>query len=896
MPRCVFVVLAAVTAAWLARPSAGQCPSPLEYFRQVGAVSVLNSKGSTLFVGQPWLVELHDISTPDDPVRIASIPVSGEPSAIEPQGDLLYVSSYTADTGAQELMVANVADPSSPVVLARITWADRITDLAASTDRLCVLEESGAIRVLDTTDPAQPITGATMSNHRYHDLDMRLNLLYAVYEDNASGDAMLRVIGVSDIVTPNPITSINLGPTQQPPGLDRLGDTLAATAGDRLLIFSLATPNNPSLVGTGNGTREGSIPRLVEVGLTTYCHLLTAFQPVGLWSVGAGNPTFIDNYSIGARLVAPTESGAAYVSDKLSFLSAYQAVGPNPDLIWFADYGMPGRAFRMLSSGSALIFQENGSMGVDVFTLIDVADPARAAFLSRIEVGGIVTGVDTAESRLILMRDSSGLPVPDVMDVYDIADPTDPRLLTSLPLVTPPPGTGYYYDVRADDRLAVVQYEDEMLVMDMTDPAAPVVAAAVDVGNATQTELSDDVAAILNTNGSARVRVYDLTDPFVPVLASTIQEPDAVAIDLEGRLLIVERSTDEAAIYDLSVPASPALRSVIAWPSGLGSLESAYIVGSHAVLGGDSAHRVYDIADASSPASLGRIDLPESSDQAAKIGETIWLWDSLFALSAVRLGGTPVVTLQPTDQHACPGSSFTLTANASSDTPQAYRWLFNGVPLNNGSTAAGTVISGAFSRMLTVTNFQPADAGVLALLVTNACGRVLSDNAVVVAAGPPRISTQPAAQGACPFGGATFTVGVNNQPASAFRWQAEFPEGSGNYVDLTDVTTAQYTISGTGTATLTIAAEPDGRLTPILDTRYRAVATNACGSSTSNARRLTICWADVNCDAFLDFFDFDEYTSAFEAGTPERLADFNGDGFVDFFDYDAFVQVFESGC
>jgi hypothetical protein len=58
------------------------------------------------------------------------------------------------------------------------------------------------------------------------------------------------------------------------------------------------------------------------------------------------------------------------------------------------------------------------------------------------------------------------------------------------------------------------------------------------------------------------------------------------------------------------------------------------------------------------------------------------------------------------------------------------------------------------------------------------------------------------------------------------------------------------------------------------------------------------CAADFNGDGFLDFFDYDDYVSCFEAGScPEgRTADFNGDGFADFFDYDDFVTAFELGC
>jgi CubicO group peptidase (beta-lactamase class C family) len=54
------------------------------------------------------------------------------------------------------------------------------------------------------------------------------------------------------------------------------------------------------------------------------------------------------------------------------------------------------------------------------------------------------------------------------------------------------------------------------------------------------------------------------------------------------------------------------------------------------------------------------------------------------------------------------------------------------------------------------------------------------------------------------------------------------------------------------------------------------------------------CAADFNADGFLDFFDLDEFTIAFEEG--DVGADFNADGFLDFFDFDDFVRAFEEGC
>ncbi len=71
-------------------------------------------------------------------------------------------------------------------------------------------------------------------------------------------------------------------------------------------------------------------------------------------------------------------------------------------------------------------------------------------------------------------------------------------------------------------------------------------------------------------------------------------------------------------------------------------------------------------------------------------------------------------------------------------------------------------------------------------------------------------------------------------------------------------------------------------------------------SGTSSIRNLVFmpvtppCPADFNQDGFLDFFDYDAFVGAFEAGVSD--ADFNQDGFIDFFDYSDFVGAFEVGC
>jgi hypothetical protein len=159
----------------------------------------------------------------------------------------------------------------------------------------------------------------------------------------------------------------------------------------------------------------------------------------------------------------------------------------------------------------------------------------------------------------------------------------------------------------------------------------------------------------------------------------------------------------------------------------------------------------------------------------------------------------------------------------------------------------------------------------------------------------PSISSQPASTTSCLGGSATFTVAADSVEPHTYEWQWFRTSELGDYWetlydgalrDNTDVDSATE-IAGADTDTLVIS---NLDLSQIV---VRAVVTS-CAPIVSESASLTLCAADFNCDGFLDFFDYDEYVGAFEAGDPR--ADFNGDQFLDFFDYDAFVENFELGC
>jgi hypothetical protein len=101
------------------------------------------------------------------------------------------------------------------------------------------------------------------------------------------------------------------------------------------------------------------------------------------------------------------------------------------------------------------------------------------------------------------------------------------------------------------------------------------------------------------------------------------------------------------------------------------------------------------------------------------------------ALATYTTCNALVIRSQPQDQSvfAGAGATFAVTAIGTSgggrngtQTPQlppTYRWYRNGTPLSDGTQAGGSVISGAFTATLTLTNCRPADAGSYTVSVSN---------------------------------------------------------------------------------------------------------------------------------------------------------------------------------
>ncbi len=192
--------------------------------------------------------------------------------------------------------------------------------------------------------------------------------------------------------------------------------------------------------------------------------------------------------------------------------------------------------------------------------------------------------------------------------------------------------------------------------------------------------------------------------------------------------------------------------------------------------------------------------------------------------------GTPVDILQTVNatvtttplvsQTVCEGNPVSFTTTASGTGPFSFVWKKGATTLVNGGNVTITTVG--TTSTLTLTNVAVGDAGSYSVEVTGACNTATQSATLAVNTLP--TITDPADQNLLQGGTASFSVTTTGTPAPTVQWQVSVNNGP-----FTD-------IAGATNPTLTIA-----NVTPALNgNRYRAVASNTCGTATSRAATLNV--------------------------------------------------------
>lgn len=165
------------------------------------------------------------------------------------------------------------------------------------------------------------------------------------------------------------------------------------------------------------------------------------------------------------------------------------------------------------------------------------------------------------------------------------------------------------------------------------------------------------------------------------------------------------------------------------------------------------------------------------------------------------------IDIQPMDATVCEGGDTSFFVTGDWTEPVEFEWRRDGVP-----------IPGATGATLPLTGVLPGDAGSYEVAITNPCGTLVSDAAVLTVQLAPTIDLSPADQNVCAGGTAVFSVTASGEGPLEYQWRIDGAPIPGETSD---------------TLTLLDVDETD-------EGAYDVVVTNACGSATSDAAQLTI--------------------------------------------------------
>lgn len=180
--------------------------------------------------------------------------------------------------------------------------------------------------------------------------------------------------------------------------------------------------------------------------------------------------------------------------------------------------------------------------------------------------------------------------------------------------------------------------------------------------------------------------------------------------------------------------------------------------GARAVLGSDD--RIYVIGGSSGPplATTWVLDATQATwsagpslavareEFAAVLGpdDFLYVMGGLGTATCERLYTPPCPTLTtpPADTTAWTGLSTSLSVAVAGGEPFSYQWRKGGLILSDGTSASGGFVSGSTSATLVLSGVGSADAGSYDVIVTNACGSVTSDPALVTVRSAPPIGVE----------------------------------------------------------------------------------------------------------------------------------------------------------
>lgn len=506
--RCVLLIVLAMASLTSAHAGSGSQPLPISDFAG-GVPTTPIISGDLAYLGAGHSLSTWGIGDPSSPTLLhrAQTPSRGRIQGVARAGDYLYAAWSSANDGSG-ISVYSLADPLAPELVNEVddytaSSLKILRAIAAGSDRLYLFDRENGVFVSDLSDPEHPtFTRVLQSPAEFGAPTIIGQALYTTVR-NFLGNTSIQVFDISDPGALVPLTGSFAYP----------GTTLYATAfapplavatGEALTVFDLE--------GAGQVTQLAQIEtapasRVEVVGDHAWTF---GFDGLDVWDLST--PT------------APAAAGHLAVD----LLGAEVSVG----------------------IGSRVITATR----TDRLAILDGTQPAQPALAGQADLPGGAESMDSAllGDHLLLLQGGYGLSIND-------ADTLQPRARFDADLPAQMNERAFEGLALDGDRAALASWGYGLILVDLSDPLAPVELGRLPWPFASEVALGGAFAYVGRSTNGGIVQVIDVSDPGDPVARGVYTGANEVrAIARHGsHLFVADGLLGGLRIVDVADPDQP---------------------------------------------------------------------------------------------------------------------------------------------------------------------------------------------------------------------------------------------------------------------------------------------------------------------------------------------------
>ena len=558
---------------------------------------------------------------------------------------VVVVGNYAYLAQGQDMLVIDIADPSSPSSVGSVTTPALINNIAVAGNYAYIADGENGLVIVDITNKATPSLRGTYATDSAYGVAVAEN--YAYVADGYNG---LLIVDISNPDAPSLKGTRNTDGYSASVTLSG-NHAYVADGADGLVVIDTTNPSNPTIAGTCD--TSGNAVDVAISGNYTYV-ADDANGLVVIDTINPANPTITGNVNTGDTALGVAVSGNyAYVANNNGGLVVVNIANKDSPTIAAVYTGTAGYAYDVAIEGNYAYtaFTRSG------LAVVDITNPKSPTTEGIYDVAGFASGVAIVDNYAYVAYGYMGLTVVDITNpvaptlagsyittgyahdiavagnyayiadgnsglvIADVKNPSSPSIEGSY---NPNTG-GHAWGVAVSDSYAyLADGSSGLLIVDVTNPASPTLEGGYNTaGNAENVVISDNYAYV--ADGDNGLVILDITKPSAPVHKGSYDTPGhAYGVNVIGNYAYVADGSEGLVILNITNPAAPSL---------VGSYDTNFaqniaVSGNYAYIADDSNGLVIlEITNPAAPTLAGSYDTPGYGYSVAVAGNYVYVAD-----------------------------------------------------------------------------------------------------------------------------------------------------------------------------------------------------------------------------------------------------------------------------